>query len=187
MLYRKADGNVAALQDRCPHRFAPLHMGKSRSRRPRAMPVSRLGIRRVPGACTLNPHGDEKHSVTGARSQLSRDREAQSDMDLHGRDRPADFSKVPDFSVLDNVPEMHATKRDRITIKANYELIIDNLLDLSHTSYLHDGILGNADTVESEISVAHDGDDVIVGRHAGNAKAPGIVRHPHAGGAGEGR
>jgi vanillate O-demethylase monooxygenase subunit len=28
VLYRKADGNVAALQDRCPHRFAPLHMGK---------------------------------------------------------------------------------------------------------------------------------------------------------------
>ena len=59
-----------------------------------------------------------------------------------------DLSKVPDFSVLDNVPEMHATKRDRITIKANYELIIDNLLDLSHTCYLHDGILGNQDTVE---------------------------------------
>src|SRR5262244_3015888 len=28
VLYRTADGHVAALQDRCPHRFAPLHMGK---------------------------------------------------------------------------------------------------------------------------------------------------------------
>src|SRR5258708_23815280 len=28
VLYRKSDGNVAALQDRCPHRFPPLHMGK---------------------------------------------------------------------------------------------------------------------------------------------------------------
>ena len=28
VLFRKSDGNVAALQDRCPHRFAPLHMGK---------------------------------------------------------------------------------------------------------------------------------------------------------------
>ena len=89
-------------------------------------------------------------------------------------EQPADPAKVPDFSVLDNVPEMHATKRDRITIKANYELIIDNLLDLSHTSYLHEGILGNADTVESEITVEQDGDDVIVGRHAGNATAPGL-------------
>ena len=76
--------------------------------------------------------------------------------------------------MLDNVPEMHATKRDRITIRANYELIIDNLLDLSHTSYLHDGILGNSDTVKSEITVEQDGNDVIVGRHAGNATAPGL-------------
>ncbi|HZN31013.1 MAG TPA: Rieske 2Fe-2S domain-containing protein, partial [Xanthobacteraceae bacterium] len=28
VLYRKSDGSPAALQDRCPHRFAPLHMGK---------------------------------------------------------------------------------------------------------------------------------------------------------------
>ena len=70
-------------------------------------------------------------------------------------DQPADQSKVPDFSVLDNVPELHSTKRDGITIKANVELIIDNLLDLSHTSYLHDGILGNSDTVESDIDVEH--------------------------------
>src|SRR5687767_14377868 len=28
VLFRKADGNAGALQDRCPHRFAPLHMGR---------------------------------------------------------------------------------------------------------------------------------------------------------------
>lgn len=27
LLYRKADGSVAALADRCPHRFAPLSLG----------------------------------------------------------------------------------------------------------------------------------------------------------------
>ena len=81
---------------------------------------------------------------------------------------------MPDFSVLDNVPELHSTKRDRITIKANVELIIDNLLDFSHTSYLHDGILGNAETVESDIGVELDGDDVVVSRYARNAKPPGM-------------
>jgi vanillate O-demethylase monooxygenase subunit len=87
---------------------------------------------------------------------------------------PADAAKVPDFGVLDNVPELHGTKRDSIVIKAHYQLIVDNLLDLSHTSYLHDGILGNADTVESEITVEQDGDDVVVGRHATNSKPPGM-------------
>src|SRR4051795_5850477 len=28
VLYRKPDGKIAALEDRCPHRFAPLSMGK---------------------------------------------------------------------------------------------------------------------------------------------------------------
>ena len=33
-------------------------------------------------------------------------------------DKPADPAKVPDFSVMDNVPELHTTKRDKIMIKA---------------------------------------------------------------------
>jgi vanillate O-demethylase monooxygenase subunit len=81
---------------------------------------------------------------------------------------------VPDFSLMDNVPELHTTKRDSIVIKANYELIIDNLLDLSHTSFLHEGILGNADTVESEIVVEQEGTDVTVTRHARDAEPPGM-------------
>jgi phenylpropionate dioxygenase-like ring-hydroxylating dioxygenase large terminal subunit len=28
VLFRKTDGTPAAMLDRCPHRFAPLHMGK---------------------------------------------------------------------------------------------------------------------------------------------------------------
>jgi vanillate O-demethylase monooxygenase subunit len=91
-------------------------------------------------------------------------------------DKAPDHSKVPDFSVMDNVPELHTTKRDRIMIKANVELIIDNLLDLSHTSFLHEGILGNADTVESEIEVEQEGDSVTVMRASHDAEPPGMNR-----------
>jgi vanillate O-demethylase monooxygenase subunit len=172
VLYRTSDGNVAALDDRCPHRFAPLHMGK-------VLPGDRVqcpyhGLEFDPsGACVLNPHGN-KHIPPRARVRSYPVTEKHKAIWIWMGDKPADPSKVPDFSVLDNVPEMHATQRDRITIRANYELIIDNLLDLSHTSYLHDGILGNSETVESEITVEMDGDDVVVGRHASRAKAPGL-------------
>jgi phenylpropionate dioxygenase-like ring-hydroxylating dioxygenase large terminal subunit len=172
VLYRKADGDVAALQDRCPHRFAPLHMGKVVHGDRVQCPYHGLEFD-ASGACTFNPHGT-KNIPPRARVKSYPVVEKHKAVWIWMGDRPADPAKVPDFSVLDNVPEMHATKRDRITINANYELIIDNLLDLSHTCYLHDGILGNADTVESEITVEHDGDDVIVGRHAGNATAPGL-------------
>ena len=76
----------------------------------------------------------------------------------------ADPSKTSDFSPLDTSEESHVTKRNWITINANYELVIDNLLDLSHVSYLHDGLLGNEDTIDSKISVEQEGDTVISGR-----------------------
>src|SRR5260370_6096325 len=172
VLYRKSDGNVAALQDRCPHRFAPLHMGKIVHRDRIQCPYHGLEFDSS-GACVLNPHGT-RNIPPRARVRSYPVTERHKAIWIWMGDQSPDASKVPDFSVLDNVPERHATKRDRITIRANYELSIDNLLDLSHTSYLHDGILGNSETVEYEITVEQDGDDVIVGRHAGNATAPGL-------------
>src|SRR5260221_11633112 len=172
VLYRKSDGNVAALEDRCAHRFAPLHMGKIVNGDCVQCPYHGLEFDSS-GACVLNPHG-AKNIPSRARIRSYPVTEKHKAIWIWMSERSPDLAKVPDFSVLDNVPEMHATKRDRITIRANYELIIDNLLDLSHTSYLHDGILGNADTVESEITVQQDGDDIVVGRHPHNATAPGL-------------
>src|SRR5258708_563367 len=172
VLYRKSDGNVAALQDRCPHRFAPLHMGKIVGGDRVQCPYHGLEFD-ASGACVLNPHGT-KNIPSRARVRSYPVIEKHKAIWIWMGERTPDASKVPDFSVLDNVPEIHATKRDGITIRANYELIIDNLLDLSHTSFLHEGILGNQETVESEISVEQDGDDVVVSRHATNAMAPGL-------------
>jgi phenylpropionate dioxygenase-like ring-hydroxylating dioxygenase large terminal subunit len=172
VLFRKSDGHIAALQDRCPHRFAPLHMGKIVGGDRVQCPYHGLEFD-ASGACVLNPHGT-KNIPPRARVRSYPVTEKHKAIWIWMGEQPPDLTKVPDFSVLDNVPEMHATKRDRITIRANYELIIDNLLDLSHTSYLHDGILGNSDTVESEITVEQDGDDVVVARYARDATAPGL-------------
>src|ERR1700757_4166889 len=172
VLFRKSDGHIAALQDRCPHRFAPLHMGKIVGGDRVQCPYHGLEFDSS-GACVLNPHGT-KNIPPRARVRSYPVTEKHKAIWIWMGEQPPDAAKVPDFGVLDNVPELHATKRDRITIRANYELIIDNLLDLSHTSYLHEGILGNADTVESEIAVEQDGDDVVVGRHATNSTPPGM-------------
>jgi vanillate O-demethylase monooxygenase subunit len=172
VLYRKQDGNLAALQDRCPHRFAPLSMGKIVKGDCVQCPYHGLEFDSS-GACVLNPHG-AKNIPSRARVRSYPVTEKHKAIWIWMGERTPDHSKVPDFSVLDNVPQLHTTKRDKMTIKANYELIIDNLLDLSHTSYLHEGILGNADTVESDITVELEGDDVVVSRFAGNATAPGL-------------
>jgi phenylpropionate dioxygenase-like ring-hydroxylating dioxygenase large terminal subunit len=172
VFYRKSNGEVAALADVCPHRFAPLHMGKLVPGDAVRCPYHGLEFDAT-GACMRNPHGARNIPArANIRSYPVIEKHKAIWIWMGGG--PADFAKVPDFSVLDNVPQMHTTKRDGITIRANYELVIDNLLDLSHTSYLHEGTLGNQDTVDSAIAVEQDGDDVIVSRHARDAAPPGL-------------
>jgi vanillate O-demethylase monooxygenase subunit len=172
VVYREGNGSVSALEDRCPHRFAPLSMGKVLGGNRLQCPYHGLEFDRS-GACVRNPHGD-KRIPTRAKVKSYPAVEKHKAIWVWMGDQPADESKVPDFSVMDNVPELHTTKRDKIMIQANVELIIDNLLDLSHTSFLHEGILGNADTVESEIVVKQDGTTVTVERHARDAEPPGM-------------
>ena len=163
VLYRKADGTAAALEDRCPHRFAPLSIGK-------LVPGDRIqcayhGLEiGADGMCAHNPHG-AKNIPTRARIAAYPIIEKHLAVWIWMGDKPAVPAKIPDFSVLDGAPALHVMPLDLISVKANYELVVDNLLDVSHTSYLHEGILGNKDTVESETPVELDGDDVIVSRY----------------------
>ena len=173
VLYRKADGGVAAIEDRCAHRFAPLSMGKIVGGDRIQCPYHGLEFDGL-GACVYNPHGTKNIPTKARVKSYPAVEKHKGHLGLDGGDGPAESSKIPDFGVLDNVPEPHTTKRDSIVIRANYQLVIDNLLDLSHTSYLHEGILGNQDTVDSEIAVEQDGDDVVVSRRAANAVPPGM-------------
>jgi phenylpropionate dioxygenase-like ring-hydroxylating dioxygenase large terminal subunit len=172
VLYRASDGSVVALQDRCPHRFAPLSPGKLTDGDRVQCPYHGLEFDRS-GMCVHNPHG------TGNIPSRAKVRSYPTIIKHHavwiwmGEAAP-DYDAVPDFSVLDGVPAAHETKRDRIIINANYELIVDNLLDLSHVPYLHDGLLGNKDTINPEITVEQDGEDVVVGRIAKDAAPPGV-------------
>jgi phenylpropionate dioxygenase-like ring-hydroxylating dioxygenase large terminal subunit len=56
VLYRKADGAMAAIEDRCAHRFAPLSMGKIVGGDRIQCPYHGLEYDGS-GACVRNPHG----------------------------------------------------------------------------------------------------------------------------------
>ena len=57
---------------------------------------------------------------------------------------------------------------------ANYQLITDNLLDFSHTAFLHDGILGSAETIKADLAVEQTGDPLFVARAVPNVPIPGF-------------
>jgi phenylpropionate dioxygenase-like ring-hydroxylating dioxygenase large terminal subunit len=171
-LYRGHDGAVAALVDRCPHRFAPLSMGQ-------VLPNGRLrcgyhGLEfDAGGRCVHNPHGNQK-IPPAARVSPYPAAERHSLIWVWMGDEPADPALIPDFSILDRYSGDNVTRRDWIRIEASYELITDNLLDLSHTSFLHDGILGNEDTIPAETEVRQDGTTLYVTRWMRNVRPPGV-------------
>src|SRR5215207_6910354 len=172
VIYRQGNGEVVALEDRCAHRFAPLSMGAVVGGNRIQCPYHGLEYDKT-GACVLNPHG-AKNIPSRARVKSYPVTEKHKAIWIWMGDKTPDHAKIPDFSVMDNVPELHATKLDKIMVKANVELIIDNLLDLSHTAFLHAGILGNASTAESDIEVTQEGDSVTVSRYARNCEPPGM-------------
>ena len=173
VLYRKADGSVAAIADRCAHRFAPLSLGKMVGGDRIQCPYHGLeydGTRRLRAQSAWR----QEHSAAGAGQKLSGDRKAQGGLDLDGRRRGRRGHGSGFRRARQCAGNSHHQARLHHHPRPIISSIIDNLLDLSHTSYLHEGILGNADTVDSDITAEQDGDDVVVSRHATNSAPPGM-------------
>jgi len=174
LFFRKEDGSAAAITDRCSHHFVPLSMGQ-------IMPGDRVqcpyhGLEfNAQGRCVKNPHGDGTIPAA-AHLQSFPVVEKHTVIWIWMGNKPATPETIPNYSCLDNAPELHATAPAYLYMNAGYELLTDNLLDLSHTSYLHSGILGNADTVVADISVVQEGDTVTVARPSRDAENPGILK-----------
>lgn len=170
VFFRDPQGGVRALEDRCPHRMAPLHMGQ-------LLPSGALrcayhGLEfDASGACVRNPHASGR-IPPAARVKTYPVAEKHSLIWIWMGDAPADASRIPDFELLDGAHEV--SKRDYILMEADYRLVTDNLMDLSHTAFLHDGILGSQDTVVAELQTRQSGHTVTVARRVPNAPVPGF-------------
>jgi phenylpropionate dioxygenase-like ring-hydroxylating dioxygenase large terminal subunit len=180
VFFRKEDGGIAAISDRCSHRFVPLSMGKLLSG-DRVQCIYHGLQYGADGKCVLNPHGSGK--VSGASHLKSYPVvEKHTLIWIWMGDKPADPGKIPDYSCLDDRPELHVTEPGYLNVKVHYQLLVDNLLDLSHISYTHAGILGNADTAAAEPVVEQDGDVITVTRNSLNAETPNILQMMSPGG-----
>lgn len=133
LFYRKADDSPVALRDRCPHRFAPLSRGQ---RKGDDIVCAYHGLRfDARGACTHNPHGK------GAIPASARVR-SYPVVERHGflwiwmGDAPADEAKLPDVGSLDAGPAS-GVGHAYMPVKAHYQLLLDNVMDLSHVDHLH--------------------------------------------------
>jgi phenylpropionate dioxygenase-like ring-hydroxylating dioxygenase large terminal subunit len=137
VLFRTTDGTVAALHDQCPHRFAPLSRGQLEGDQVRCG-YHGLAFDKE-GQCVHNLHGPV---IKAARTRSYRIEERHEAVWIWlGNQDKADPALIRDLSLLDETPET-AKFRGNMPTKANYMLIMDNILDLSHANSLHLESLG---------------------------------------------
>ena len=132
VLYRKADGSVVAIGNRCPHRFVELHRGKVVGDNIQC-PYHGLQFN-ASGACAHNPYGSNLPAAAKVRSYPVEERHLLIWLWM-GDPAKADPALIPNFSILTDPG--YAAVYGSIEIAGDYQLYSDNLMDLSHTEYVH--------------------------------------------------
>jgi phenylpropionate dioxygenase-like ring-hydroxylating dioxygenase large terminal subunit len=167
VFFRNEEGCPCALLDRCPHRLAPLSAGQLADGR---ISCGYHGLTFDGGGrCVHNPHGAAS-SALRVRTFPTEERHQALWVWL-GDPEAADASRIPRLSYIDATPPL-ARVMGYLPTRANYELLSDNILDLSHADYLHPGSLGGMMT-SSRTRNSVEGDDVIVEWDAINCVPPG--------------
>lgn len=130
LLFRAADGDWTMLEDRCPHRFVPLSKGRFANGR---VACGYHGL-------TFDGTGQCVHNHFGAIPEGARV-DTCPVVERHGGlwfwpgdPALAKADAIPDFAFIDAGDPV---ERAQYVMGVNYQLIADNLLDLSHAEFLH--------------------------------------------------
>lgn len=160
MIYRLADGTAVAMHDRCPHRFAPLSMGK-RDGDEVACPYHALKFN-AQGMCTHNPHG-RGHLPKGQVVDTFPIIEKYGFLWIWMDESDADPSLLPDYGPLD-AGDPNAVAHTYMNLPVNYELIIDNVMDLSHIDHVHGEIISTRGKLSPQIPKVRETERTISAR-----------------------
>jgi len=166
----RADGKMAALEDRCCHRHLPLSFGSLEG------PAIRCGYHGLlfapDGKCIEIPGQAHIPKMACVRAYSLEERNQIVWIWMGRTPESQPTSPAPAHPWHDD-PHYQFTG-DVYHYKAPYQLIHDNLLDLSHLGYVHTRTIGgNAQIhVEAEMNVQNGPDWVRVVRHMLDSQAP---------------
>jgi len=170
VFFRGPDGRVAAVEDWCPHRGAPLSLGRVIEGRlvcgyhglemgcdgkPIAMPGQR--VRGFPAVRTFPVV--ERYGFVWVWA---------------GDAAYADDARIHRLFWADT-PEW-AYGGGLYHVACDYRLMIDNLMDLTHETYVHATSIGQKEIDEAVPKTTTEGDEVITSRFMENVMAPPFWR-----------
>lgn len=169
VLYRReADGEVVALEDACWHRLLPLSLGFLRGDE---VVCGYHGLVFNPeGRCTFMPAQKTINPSACVRAYPLVERHRLIWI-WPGDPALADPALVPDFHWNDGT-EWIGEGGTAYALKCDYRLVVDNLMDLTHESYVHAGSIGDDNITAAPFDVTHTERSVTLTRWMINIDPP---------------
>jgi len=168
VLYRRSDGEVAALEDACWHRLLPLSLGRLVD--DQVMCGYHGLVFNSAGRCTFMPAQKTINPSACVR--------AFPVLEKHrllwiwpGDPALADPAAMPDFHWNDG-EEWKGEGGTFVSLKCDWRLVVDNLMDLTHETYVHAGSIGDEAILDSPFDVTHDDRSATLTRWMVDIEAP---------------
>ncbi|MEY4537447.1 MAG: hypothetical protein RL171_1598, partial [Pseudomonadota bacterium] len=176
VMYRKLDGTVAALEDACWHRLMPLSLGHLDGDE---VTCGYHGlVYNAQGRCTHMPSQETLNPSACVRSfpVVEKHRFAWI---WPGDPAKADPALVPDMHWNDDAE--WAGDGKMIRVNCDYRLVVDNLMDLTHETFVHGSSIGQRAVAEAPFVATHGDRTATVTRWMENIDAPpfwaGQIKH----------
>lgn len=166
VFYKNAEGKVSAVQDFCPHRGAPLSLGRVCNGQ---LVCGYHGLVMGCDGHTISMPGHQVRNFEPVKSYAVIERYGFVWV-WPGDQTKVDASKMPVFEWFDN-PQW-AYGGGLYHIACDYRLMIDNLMDLTHETYVHSSSIGQQEIDETPSRTITEGDRVITSRFMEGIKAP---------------
>ena len=149
VLYRREDATAVALEDRCCHRHLPLSMGRLEGDRLRCGYHGLLFA--SDGRCVEIPGQESVPPQARVRAYPVIERFKWLWLWMGAPER-ADAALIPNWGWADH-RESAFTQPEPIYVRCNYQLIADNVLDVTHLAYVHSSSIGAASITEFPATV----------------------------------
>lgn len=147
LLYRTLAGEPAAIEDRCCHRNVPLSLGRLVEDR---VECGYHGLQfDRQGCCVFVPGQESVPKAARIRSYALAERWGH--VWIWMGDAAPDENLIPDFSLIGRPG--WASTGECLPLACNYLLAIENLLDLSHITYVHARTIGTQDVARAPVVI----------------------------------
>ncbi len=170
VFYRPEPGRVAALEDFCPHRGAPLSLGRVLEGK---LVCGYHGLEMGCDGKTIAMPGQRVRGFPPIRSFPVAERHGFVWV-WPGDPALASEDKIPHLAWAED-PEW-AYGGGLYHVACDYRLMIDNLMDLTHETYVHSTSIGQPEIDETPCKTSTDGDTAVTSRFMSGIQAPPFWR-----------